>query len=64
MNPHIQAISEYKLEGHIIMQNCKRVWISDNIWKSKLEGCRLEQLDGKTRCKRTTSLMGIIRGHT
>jgi len=57
-------ICEDNLERHIVMQNYKRVWISDDIWKNKLESCRLEHSDGKIKCKRHTGLIGIVRGHT
>ena len=57
-------ICETKLEDNMIMQNRKRVWINDNIWKTKLEGCRWKQTDGKTKCLKTTGLIGIVRGHT
>jgi len=61
---HIQMICEDILEWHLIIQNYKYVGISDNIWKDKLEGCRLEQSDGKIQCKRHKGLIGIVRGHT
>ena len=63
-NVHIQIIWEDKLETHTIIQNCKRVWISDDIWKAKLEGCRWKQTGGKTKCIKTTGLIGTVRGHS
>jgi len=57
-------ICENILEAHTGMQICKRVWISDDIWKAKLEGCRLKQTGGRTKCVKTTGLIGIVRGHT
>jgi|GEM_PF-6476266 len=62
-NLQIQTISKYELENYNIMQNIKRVWISDDIWKSKLEGCRWKQTGGKTKCVKTTGLIGVVRGH-
>jgi len=62
-NVHIQMVCENKLENHTIMQNHKRVWISDDIWKDKLEGCRWKQVGGKTKCIKTTGLIGTVRGH-
>jgi len=56
-------IWETKLEVHIIMQNLKRVWISNDIWKDKLEGCRWKQTGGKTKYVKTTGLIGVVRGH-
>ena len=63
-NLHIQMIWEDKLEDHIIMQNLKHVWINDDIWKAKFEGCRWKQTGGKTKCVKTTGLIGTVRGHT
>ena len=57
-------ICENNLERHIIIQNSNRIWISDDIWKTKLEGCRWKQTSGKTKCVKTTGLIGIVRGHT
>ena len=63
-NVHIQMIWETKLEVHIIMQNINRVWMSDDIWLSKLEGCRWKQTGVKTKCVKTTGLIGAVRGHS
>ena len=62
-NVYIQMIWKDKFETHTFMQNCKRVWISDDIWKDKLEGCRWKQINGKTKCVKTTGLIGVVRGH-
>jgi len=62
-NVHIQMIWENILEDHIIMQNLKRVWINDDIWKAELEGCRWKQTGGKTKCVKTTGLIDVVRGH-
>jgi len=64
INLHIQMICEDILEAHIVMQNSKHVWISDDIWKSKLESCKLDQSNCEIQCKRHTGLIGIVRGHT
>jgi len=52
------------LEDHIVRQYYKHMWINDDIWQTKLEGCRLEHKDGKNQCKKTTGLIGIVREHT
>jgi len=62
-NFYIQIICENKLDVYITRKNHKRVLMSDDIWKSKLECCKIEQSDGKIKCKRHTGLIGIIRGH-
>jgi len=60
---YIQMICENTLEEHVVMQNSKRIWISDDIWKSKLESCNhVKRLTGKTTCKKSIGLIGIIRG--
>jgi hypothetical protein len=63
-NVHIQMIWEDKLETNIIIQNLKSVWISDDIWMSKLEGCRWKQTGREIKCVKTTGLIGILRGYT
>jgi len=59
---YIQMICENSLEGYILKQNHKRVLMSDNIWKTKLESCKLKQSDEKIKCKRSIGLIGIVRG--
>ena len=56
-------VCENKLENHINMQNRNRVWISDDMWKDKLEGYRWKQTGWKTKCIKTTGLIGTVRGH-
>ena len=54
-------ISEAKLDVYITRQNHKCVLMSDEIWKTKLECCKIEQSDGKIKCKKSIGLIGIIR---
>jgi len=58
---YIQMICKLSLEGFILKQNHKRLLMSDDIWKSKLECCKIEQSDGKIKCKRSIGLIGIVR---
>jgi len=60
-NLYIQMISEAKLDVYITRQNHKCVLMSDEIWKTKLECCKIEQSDGKIKCKKSIGLIGIIR---
>ena len=60
---YIQVISENKLDVYILRRNSKRVWISDDIWKNKLESCALiKELTGEAKCKRSIGLIGVVRG--